>query len=71
MVDGATIRFAADSQIELFGKERGYYPHAVQLYQGTTIHSTYYPWELAVGIRNPSTNIAYNGYGVSELRTID
>jgi len=70
MIDGATVRFASGSTIEQEGKERGYYPHAVQLYQGTSIYNTYYPWELAVGIRNPSTNISYNGYGISELELL-
>ena len=69
MVDSATIRFASAQ----FEKEQeqieGYSPYAVQLYQGN-IKSYYYPWELCVGIRNPSTNVLYNGYGISELELL-
>lgn len=70
MIDGATVRFASGATMDQEGKERGYYPHAVQLYQGTSVANTYYPWELAIGIRNPSTNISYNGYGISELELL-
>ena len=70
-VDGATFRFASSNPATLEGeiKERGYYPYAVQLYQGT-ISSYYYPWELCMGIRNPTTNIYSNGYGVSEMEIL-
>ena len=68
-IDGATIRFASCQIEEEYEKIRGYYPHAVQLYQGS-VWTYYYPWELAIGIRNPSTNIHYNGYGVSELEIL-
>ena len=30
----------------------------------------YYPWELGHGIRNKTTNVRKNGYGVSELETL-
>lgn len=30
----------------------------------------YYPWELGYGVRNKTTNVRKNGYGVSELETL-
>ena len=68
-VDGGTIRFATTDNSLNEPKIRGYYPFAVQLYQGS-VWTSYYPWELSVGIRNPSTNILYNGYGISELELL-
>ena len=68
-IDGATVRFAATDNPTGSPKIRGYYPNAVQLYQGS-IWTTYYPWEISIGIRNPSTNIMYNGYGISELELL-
>lgn len=69
MVDGATIRFC-DAQIEEEAEEiKGYYPFACQLYQNS-IYTTYYPWELCMGIRNPTTNFLYSDYGISELEIL-
>lgn len=68
-IDGATVRFAATDNPTGSPKIKGYYPNAVQLYQGS-IWTTYYPWEISIGIRNPSTNIMYNGYGISELELL-
>ena len=68
-VDGATIRFASPQLEVESDKLRGYYPFAVQLYQNT-VYTSYYPWELCMGIRNPTTNILYNGYGISELELL-
>lgn len=31
----------------------------------------YYPWELGFGVRNKSTDVYRNGYGVSELETLN
>lgn len=36
----------------------------------TKEHVIFYPWELGYGVRNKSTNIYRNGYGVSELETL-
>lgn len=36
----------------------------------TREHVIFYPWELGYGVRNKSTNIYRNGYGVSELETL-
>lgn len=68
--DASTYRFSNSNNGGYVSKEEveidGYYPSTVQLYQGTVV-AKFYPWELALGIRNPSTNIHNNGYGSSEL----
>lgn len=46
--------------------KNGYAPSYVQISQGI-IESEFYPWEMCFGIRNPTTNIYNNGYGVSEI----
>ena len=48
---------------------RGYYPSHVQIYNNKVINE-YYPWELCFGIRNPTTTIFNQGYGISELEEI-
>ena len=69
MIDGSTVRFC-DSQIEEEAESiKGYYPFACQIYQNS-IYSTYYPWELCIGIRNPTANFLYNNYGISELEIL-
>lgn len=45
---------------------KGYYPSYVQIHQGLPVQY-FYPWELCFGVRNPSTALKNNGYGVSEL----
>lgn len=47
----------------------GYYPAYVQIYQNAKV-SDFYPWELCFAVRNPSTSIYSNGYGVSELEDL-
>lgn len=47
----------------------GYYPQFVQVYQNSVVND-FYPWELCFGVRNPSTSIYSNGYGVSELEEL-
>lgn len=47
----------------------GYLPAYVQIYQGNKVEE-FYPWELCFGVRNPSTSITANGYGVSELEDL-
>lgn len=68
--DGATYRLASSFNNENPNPEQvqinGYYPSYVQLYQGL-VNAEFYPWELCFGIRNLSTSIKNNGYGVSEL----
>lgn len=69
-VDGATIRLMDHSNMEFvqkqFEKVNGYYPRYVQVWR-EQVFSTYYPWEMTFGIRNKTTDILANGYGVSEL----
>lgn len=45
---------------------QGYAPSYVQLYQSKVV-SEFYPWELCFGVRNPQSDIRYNGYGRAEL----
>ena len=55
---------------EDFGKKiDGYYPSFVQVYNSAKVNE-FYPWELCFGVRNPSTSIYSNGYGVSELEDL-
>mgnify|MGYP001767244652 CR=1 FL=1 len=76
VVDGGTIRLADtydDREYqETFSDSipiNGYYPSYVQIYNDH-IYNEYYPWELCLGMRNKSSNIADNGYGVSELEIL-
>lgn len=72
--DSATMRIADSYDDDEYKKEgsarrkkiNGYYPSYVQVLDGT-VRNEYYPWELCFGVRNPSTNIYNNSYGVSEL----
>lgn len=48
---------------------KGYYPEYVQIYQNRVV-TEYYPWELCFAVRNPTTSIYSNGYGVSELEEL-
>ena len=72
-VDSGTFRLAESyddregSEFHEFGdKINGYYPSYVQVYN-QTVYNAYYPWELCFGIRNISTSVYNNGYGISEL----
>ena len=73
-VDGATFRLAEsyddrDGQTSQYKDIKGYYPSYVQVYNQRT-HNVFYPWELCFGIRNTSTSIWNNGYGISELEDL-
>jgi len=78
-VDGSTIRLL-DSEDQRFqdqfkGMEiNGFLPKYAQVWNNNIVTNPitnqpviYYPWELMYGVRNKSTNIRQNGYGVSEL----
>lgn len=73
--DGATYRLAKtfdqeNAAVTAAKKHiRGYYPKYVQVIDGEPVNE-YYPWELCLGIRNPTTDIRLNGYGRSELETL-
>lgn len=43
----------------------GYLPRYVQVFENQ-VYQEYYPWELCFGIRNSTTNVHLNGYGLSE-----
>lgn len=56
---------------------RGYLPRYAMVWDGQIVTNpvtqekvVYYPWELGYGVRNKSTNVLRNGYGVSELETM-
>lgn len=48
---------------------KGYFPSYVQIWQ-QEIKAEFYPWELCFGVRNPTTDVRLNGYGVSELEEL-
>lgn len=70
--DGATYRIADSYNDDENNTKhpdkiiQGYAPSYVQLYMGE-VKNEFYPWELCFGVRNPQTDIRYNGYGKSEL----
>lgn len=70
--DGATYRISDTYDDEEY-KQRdgvrendGYLPSYVQIIDGRPVKD-FYPWELCLGVRNPTTDIRTNGYGRSEL----
>ena len=64
---GADARYKrpADKSKEV----NGYLPQYVQIYQNAVVNE-FYPWELCFAVRNPTTSIYANGYGVSELEEL-
>jgi len=74
--DGATFRIADTFDDDMVGANlnnpterkqiNGYYPSYIQIINGQIFHE-FYPWELAMMIRNPKTDIKRNGYGNAEL----
>lgn len=81
-VDASTIRIAdsADSQkyeekvsVDNNGMHRqkvmGYYAAYCQI-KDSQITADYYPWEMAFGVRNPTTNIYAGGYGIGEIEIL-
>ena len=71
--DASTFRLAESYDDEAYDNDRlqkkqvrGYYPSYVQIYQSRPV-AEFYPWELCFGVRNPSTELNLNGYGISEL----
>lgn len=68
-VDGATMRIldVDSSGFKESHKEiRGYYPRYAQVYEDK-VYAEFYPWEMSFGVRNSTTDIYSNQYGVSEL----
>lgn len=77
-MDGATVRIADTffKQYDDAYRERhkseyvnGYLPYYVQIYMNRIVNH-YLPWEMAMCIRNPQTDIYANGYGRSELEDL-
>lgn len=73
-VDASTARIIDSyNDDEYDGKERqqkmGYYPSFCQI-RDSVITAEFYPWEMCFGVRNPTTNIYNNGYGVSEIEIL-
>jgi len=70
--DGATFYLAEHNirsekdreQLEAY-MINGYLPRYVQVF-ANRVYREYYPWELCLGVRNASTSIKLNGYGLSE-----
>lgn len=81
-VDASLIRFldSVDSrQREGFEQYRfkGHLPRYCMVWEEMILHNPitkepilYYPWELGFGIRNKTSDVRRNGYGVSELETL-
>lgn len=73
--DGATYRITGDwtNENDPRNKDKiminGCYPSYIQLYQMRPVVE-FYPWELCFGIRNQSTQLESNGYGISELEDL-
>jgi hypothetical protein len=73
--DGGTYRITGDWTNENDPRNKGKqmingcFPAYVQLYQSRPIVD-FYPWELCFGIRNQSTQLEGNGYGISELEDL-
>ncbi len=76
-VDSATFRLANTYNDEnnrknsslILEEKNGYLPYYVQVWQ-SRVNAVFYPWELIFGIRNPSSSMAMNGYGRSELEDL-
>jgi len=78
-VDAGTVRrtltkhdLADDYKIYRHALSPDYKGHEtpyVQVYNDQIV-SDFYEWELAFGVRNPRTDVHYNGYGVCELEEI-
>lgn len=71
--DGATYRLADYSHLNEHAlnekRVNGYLPYYVQVHQ-SKVWAEFYPWELCMGIRNPTTDIIRSGYGCSELEDL-
>lgn len=79
--DASTMRIADSFDTKRFDDDRnvvnnlnrqklmGYYPAYCQIDKGRVV-ADFYPWELCFGVRNPTTSIYSNGYGVSEIEML-
>lgn len=85
-VDSATIRLLENidpTNQELSEYQdvlNGFKPAYAQVWNGKIVHKKlsndysepmiYYPWEMSFGVRNKTSNILNNGYGISELEIL-
>lgn len=70
-VDATTIRLV-DSSGELTSslpKKMGMSPRFAQVYMDN-VYTYFYPWEMSFGVRNKTTDVFSNGYGLSELEDL-
>jgi hypothetical protein len=74
-VDASSIRIADSYDDDEYKNDtgrilkNGYYPSYCQI-ENNSITADYYPWEMCFGVRNPTTNIYSNGYGVAEIEIL-
>jgi len=78
-VDGATFRlsetFDDRDGLDKFRNQynykpiNGYYPSYVQVWENNVVQE-FYPWELCFSVRNQSSSVYNNGYGISELEDL-
>jgi len=69
-VDAATIRLVdPESSQEKLPEKYGYQAKYVQEWN-SQLYNYFFPWEMSFGIRNKSTDIWTNGYGISELEDL-
>ena len=70
-VDGATIKLALNTKDNYLNRieKDGYMPAYCQVWDDQIL-TDFYPQELCFGIRNPTTDMRYNGYGISELEDL-
>lgn len=75
-VDGATIRYVDETVLyDNDGKIKqellmyGMPPLTAQIYNQRIVN-TFYPWQLCFGVRNKTTDISLNGYGISEMEDL-
>lgn len=71
--DAALTKIVNTKEIaSTFGKAKmvnGFYPTLCQVLDGRIV-ADFYPWEMAFTVRNPTTDIHANGYGISELEDL-
>ena len=70
-VDAATIRLidASSHTYQSLPRMYGQLPRYTQVYMDQA-YTYFYPWEMTFGVRNKTTDIYSNGYGISELEDL-
>lgn len=69
--DSATMKLVKNTKDNYLKRTqvKGYFPSVCQVMEEQII-ADFYPWEMCMGIRNVTTDIKYNGYGMSELEDL-